>query len=184
LQEVYYFTYGTLQYGYPNHTRHAHLLGRRIGIYRTLERFPLIVPSKAACSNPGCQFVHRMGALLAVPGEGHHVKGEVYRLASGSLSALDALENYRKDDEAASAYLRRAITLERLDGDGPDTVSATVYFMNGGDFFLQLYRDGQADMVSYYTREMATGHEKPCCRADPSHAGPHVVIPLDRETAM
>ena len=60
-----YFAYGATQKGFAHHRRFADLLGEPVGRFRTVSAHAVAVPRQAACSNPGCRYVHRMAALVA-----------------------------------------------------------------------------------------------------------------------
>jgi gamma-glutamylcyclotransferase (GGCT)/AIG2-like uncharacterized protein YtfP len=175
--KIYYFTYGTLQRGYPNFDAYAEGLGLRIGCYRTRELFPLIVVKRPACPNPGCKFEHRMTALIEDKGKGHRVEGEVYQISQALLNRLDRLESYSADDEANSSYLRRTVAVEPIDGDS-ESLDCQVYFIADGEGYERLFEDGSAERLQKFTLKMAQGRLKPCCRQDPNHTGPHTVVDL------
>jgi gamma-glutamylcyclotransferase (GGCT)/AIG2-like uncharacterized protein YtfP len=172
-----YFAYGTLQRGFPNYARFADDLGEPLGRYRTAQPYPLVVPSRAACANPGCRYVHRMGVLLPDAGAGVPVEGELYDVDADALARLDKLESYRDDDEVGSTYLRRRIQVVPVDGGGAP-VEAEVYFVADAAPWRALLDRGEADAVPWYKLEYAEGPLKDCCVADPDHAGPHDVIAL------
>lgn len=174
-REIFYFAYGTLQRGFQNHDAFADELGEPLGHYRTAEPYPLIVPRRAACTNPGCRFVHRMGVLLPDRGAGVPVEGQLFAVEPGTLERLDRLEHYDPGDEAASTYLRRSVAVEPLDGDAAP-VEAQVYFVAAADVWRGLLERGGADVVPRYERELAEGPLKDCCTRDPGHDGPHDVI--------
>ena len=163
-RDAHYFTYGTLQRGFPNHEAYADSFGDLLGKFRTVERYPLVVPKRAACANPGCRFVHRMPVLLDLPGEGEHVEGELYALTDETLAQLDQLER---------GYSRRPI---RVTGD--EELEAHVYFIDDTASWRGLVERGEADVLPRYTLELAAGPLKDCCVRDPSHVGPHDVVAL------
>ena len=51
-----YFAYGTTQQGFANHRRYSELLGERVARVRTASGHAVVVPYRAACSNPGCPY--------------------------------------------------------------------------------------------------------------------------------
>lgn len=163
---VRYFAYGTLQRGFANHERYARELGAPLGRYRTVDAFPLVVPRQTACTNPGCRHVHRMGVLLPDAGYGHRVEGELYAIEPDALAALDELE---------SAYVRRRIQVEPLEGG--EEVEADVYFVADADPWRALLAAERADAVARYEREYADGPLKQCCVERPGHDGPHDIVP-------
>lgn len=168
-RDVSYFAYGTLQRGFANHEHYARELGAPLGRYRTVDAFPLVVPREAACTNPGCRYVHRMGVLLPDRGDGQRVEGELFAIEAGTLAALDELE---------AAYVRRRVAVQALDRD--ETVDAEVYFIADADPWRALLLADRADAVARYEREHAEGPLKRCCTERPGHDGPHDIVELAR----
>jgi gamma-glutamylcyclotransferase (GGCT)/AIG2-like uncharacterized protein YtfP len=163
----YYFAYGTLQRRFSNYDAFADVLREPRGRFRTVDPYPLVVPRAAACTNPGCRFVHRMAALLPDRGQGERVEGDVYELDEEALSRLDTLE---------TAYERRSVSVER----GDERLEAQVYFVTDAEPWRKLLAAGEADAFARYTPELAEGPLKPCCVASPGHEPPHDVIsPFD-----
>lgn len=181
IRTIAYFAYGTLQSGFANHAKHAEDLSRPLGQYRTEQPYPLAVPNEAACPNPGCPFVHRVGALLNDPGDGQNVEGEVFLVTVDALGRLDKLESYRPEDEALSIYLRRPVLVAPIGGGA--LMEAQVYFIADPEPYRQLLADGRASTVDRYLPELAESVLKACCRADPDHTGPHdVTSPFESQT--
>ena len=176
-RDIFYFAYGTLQRGFPNHERFAAELGEPVGRFRTAAPYPLVVPHQAACTNPGCPYLHRMAALLPDEGEGVHVEGEVYVGEASTIERLDLLENYVGQDEAGSTHLRRSVRLTPLEGDGAP-VEAHAYFVASTAPWRDLLDRGEAVLVARYGLELAEGRPKECCRRNPGHEGPHDVVAL------
>lgn len=88
---VAYFAYGTTQKGFAQHRRFAELLGEPVGRVRTVSAHAVVVPRRAACSNPGCPYVHRMAAL--VPGvKPLRAEGDLFVIPGDAVAALDRLE--------------------------------------------------------------------------------------------
>ncbi len=174
-REILYFAYGTLQRGFPNHAAFADALGEPLGRYRTVDAYPLVVPRRPACTNPGCRFVHRMCVLLPDRGAGLPVEGELFAVEPFTLERLDLLEHYVAGDEAASTYIRRTVAVAALDGDAAP-VEAEVYFVGAADSWRTLLERGGADAVPRYERSLAEGPLKECCRREPGHDGPHDVV--------
>lgn len=145
-----YFAYGTTQQGF---THSASLgLGERVDRVSTTAAHAVVVPRRAACSNPGCRYVHRMAAL--VPGFGMHVEGDVFEVAD--FAAIDALE-------LSGPYVRREIALEGC--------SAQAYFAAEPELWRALVERGGADALAAYP-----GYPerlKDCCVRDPDHTPPH-----------
>ncbi|XP_050685982.1 putative gamma-glutamylcyclotransferase CG2811 isoform X2 [Eriocheir sinensis] len=82
------FVYGTLRKNMLNHSRlldAANGAARCLGLATTTERYPLVIASR-----------YNIPYLLAAPGHGQHVRGEVYEVDDKMLETLDALENHPK----------------------------------------------------------------------------------------
>jgi gamma-glutamylcyclotransferase (GGCT)/AIG2-like uncharacterized protein YtfP len=166
-----YFAYGTTQRGYPHHGELAPLLGEPVGRFRTVEAHSIVVPRKAACSNPGCRFVHRMAALV----RGHwdlHAEGDLFLVGEDALAALDRLE-------LSGPYVRERVDVIAVDGE--QRFSAEAYPAKEPIGWAELVREGMADALDAYSLELAEDITvKPCCASAPGHAGAHDVLdPLD-----
>lgn len=79
------FVYGTLQQGHRN----AHVNeGLRVpGEFVTVERFPLYVIG-----------ANQLPWLVASPGQGEHVLGQLYEVDDAAMARLDALERITEPD--------------------------------------------------------------------------------------
>src|SRR6188472_3386736 len=107
-----YFAYGTTQKGFAHHRRLASLLGEPVGRVRTVAAHAVVVPRRAACSNPGCRYVHRMAAL--VPGvEPLHAEGDLFLVSGEAVAVLDRLET--GSPELPGPYLRGEIEVVSAD---------------------------------------------------------------------
>ena len=163
---MYYFAYGTTQRGYPHHAEHAALLGEPIGRFRTVEACGIVVPREAACSNPGCRFVHRMAVLTTGPWD-LYAEGDVFEVGEEALAALDRLE-------LAGPYVR-----ERIEVSGLRALTAYAYPAAEPERWAALVDAGRADALSAYPLELARAATlKPCCEREPGHSGPHDVLSL------
>lgn len=162
-----YFAYGTTQRGFTHHRRLAALLGEPVGRHRTVAPHAVVVPHRAACSNPGCEYVHRMALL--VPGFAPlRAEGDLFLIADEALAAIDALET-------AGPYVRARIDIAPLAGGAARTAFA--YLAAGAERWRALVHAGRADALPMYPRELAAAEEpKPCCRRSPGHAPPHDVV--------
>lgn len=92
------FVYGSLKQGFPN--EHVNT-GRRVaGEYRTHERFALYLlgPGEVPC-------------LVAPPGAGHQVIGELYEVDDDDLRRMDRLERLGEPE----GYERVEAVVERFD---------------------------------------------------------------------
>ncbi|KAK4295661.1 hypothetical protein Pmani_031803 [Petrolisthes manimaculis] len=106
------FVYGTLKEDEPNHhwlTDKENGEARFVGIGTTRERYPLVIASR-----------YNIPYLLAAPGKGEHVEGEVYKIDDKMLSKLDILEDHPK-------YYERKIKKVRLESE--EEVECWVYLL-------------------------------------------------------
>ncbi len=104
------FVYGTLKQGFANFHVNA---GRRVpGEFRTVDRLPLYVIGDIC-----------VPWLVAQPGEGFHVNGQVFEVDDAGLQAMDRLEQVNED----GWYTRAVIQVQPL-GTDPSTFDAFVYF--------------------------------------------------------
>jgi gamma-glutamylaminecyclotransferase len=72
------FVYGSLKEGFPNF--HVNK-GRRVpGTYRTVQPYPLFLANG------------QLPCLLAAPGSGHQVLGQLFEVSAPELAAMDSLE--------------------------------------------------------------------------------------------
>jgi hypothetical protein len=162
-----YFAYGTTQRGLVHHRRLSSVLGEPIARVRTVEAHAVVVPREAACSNPGCEYVHRMAALVAGV-EGVRVEGDLFVVAEGALETLDRLE-------LAGPYVRGSVDVVALDS-GIGSVAAA-YLAREPARWRALVACGRADALASYPRDLASGERlKDCCVRAPGHAGPHDAV--------
>lgn len=103
------FVYGSLKEGFPN----AHVnKGRRIaGRYRTVQAHPLYLADGV------------LPCLLANPGRGHQVIGQLFEVSESDLAAMDELERVGQP----GGYDRVTIDVELDDGSSSEPMSAFVY---------------------------------------------------------
>lgn len=87
---------------------------RALGRYQTIQKYPLVLCGKR---NVPC--------LIFKPGEGHHVKGELYEVDDESLYRIDALERIQDSD----GYRRYQIRVGPIEQTTPDSVEALAYLM-------------------------------------------------------
>jgi len=93
------FVYGSLKEGFPNH--HVNR-GRRVpGVFRTVQPYPLYLADGV------------LPCLLARPGAGLRVQGQLFEVAEDDLAAMDALERVGEP----GGYARITIEVEPA-GDG------------------------------------------------------------------
>jgi gamma-glutamylcyclotransferase (GGCT)/AIG2-like uncharacterized protein YtfP len=160
-----YFAYGTTQHGFTHHRRLAALLGEPVGRFRTLEAHAVVVPHAAACSNPGCEYVHRMAALVA-GFEPLHAEGDLFLITPEALAIVDQLET-------TGPYVREEIDV--VAGAAPRPAHA--YRAREPDRWRALVERGGADALAAYPRELADVEErKPCCVRAPGHLPPHDIV--------
>lgn len=86
------FVFGTLKQGFPNF--HENLGTRLSGDFATCERYPLYLVGD-----------RHSPWLIAQPGAGHQVKGQVFKVDASALQKMDLLERVHEPD----GYQRRAI---------------------------------------------------------------------------
>jgi hypothetical protein len=128
---------------------------------RTVEPYAIVVPHDAACSNPGCRFVHRMAALVRGNWD-VHAEGDVFLIDDEALAALDRLE-------LAGPYTRATIAVGEY--------AAQAYPVREPDRWIELVRRGRADALPAYPRDLADVKTlKSCCEASPGHPPPHDVV--------
>jgi gamma-glutamylcyclotransferase (GGCT)/AIG2-like uncharacterized protein YtfP len=162
-----YFAYGTTQRGFAHHGRLAALLGEPVGRWRTASAHAVVVPKRAACSNPGCPYVHRMAAL--VPGlEPLRVEGDLFVVSDAALAELDRLET-----GAGAPYVRATVAVTSAGG----AREAHAYLARDPGRWRALVGAGEADALAAYPRELAGEQAlKACCLRAPGHAPPHDVV--------
>jgi gamma-glutamylcyclotransferase (GGCT)/AIG2-like uncharacterized protein YtfP len=160
-----YFAYGTTQRGFTHHRRLAELLGEPVGRFRTADAHAVVVPRAAACSNPGCEYVHRMAVLVA-GFEPLRAEGDLFLITPEALAVVDALET-------SGPYVREEITVV---GDS-EPRRAYAYRAREPDRWRALIERGGADALASYPRELAEAEQrKRCCVRAPGHPPPHDVI--------
>lgn len=81
------FVYGTLKKGEPNHhwltNREKNGVSRFVARGSTVVKFPLVIGTR-----------YNIPFLLARPGVGHHIQGEIYEVDDQMFGKLDELEDY------------------------------------------------------------------------------------------
>jgi gamma-glutamylcyclotransferase (GGCT)/AIG2-like uncharacterized protein YtfP len=162
-----YFAYGTTQRGFAHHRRLAALLGEPVGRCRTASAHAVVVPRRAACSNPGCPYVHQMAAL--VPGlEPLRAEGDLFLVSDAALAELDRLET-----AAGAPYVRATVAVASPDGER----EAVAYLAREPERWRALVAAGGADALAAYPRDLAGEQAlKACCLRAPGHAPPHDVV--------
>src|SRR5215207_1346232 len=113
MSPVPYFAYGTTQKGFTHHCGLRDVLGEPVGRCRTVCAHAVVVPRRAACSNPGCPYLHRMAAL--VPGfEPLRVAGDLFLITDEAVAVLDRLETGGAG--LAGPYVREPVAIVAPDG--------------------------------------------------------------------
>ncbi len=104
------FVYGSLKEGFPN--QHVNT-GRRVdGQFRTVERFPLYLLGNG-----------EVPCLLAPPGNGYHVIGELYEVNADELTRMDRLERLGEP----GGYERVEVKVQPLSSSTTQALEALVY---------------------------------------------------------
>ena len=105
------FVYGTLKRGFGNHPVMQQAGGEFVCCGTMVERYPLVVSG--------------LPYLLDMRGQGHRVKGEIYRVSDAEgWRVLDRLEGH------PDFYVRRVVDIVGVDGE---TYAAWVYFLARND---------------------------------------------------
>jgi gamma-glutamylcyclotransferase (GGCT)/AIG2-like uncharacterized protein YtfP len=160
-----YFAYGTTQKGFTHHRRLAGLLGDPVERVRTAAAHAVVVPRRPACSNPGCEFVHRMAAL--VPGLDLRVEGDLFLIGDEAARAIDELET-----GPGSPYVRGEVEVV-----GERTLTARAYLAREPARWRALVERGEADALATYPADLAASETlKACCARAPGHPPPHDVL--------
>lgn len=104
------FVYGTLKKGQPNHYRmldsangKAHFLASAC----TTQKYPLVIAGK-----------YNVPFLLDVPGRGHRIQGEIYKVDERMLTFLDDFET------VPTLYQRALVELEVKEARGDEALKA------------------------------------------------------------
>ena len=119
------FVYGSLKQGFPN--EHINT-GRRVaGEYRTHERYALYLlgPGEVPC-------------LVAPPGDGHQVIGELYEVDDDDLRRMDRLERIGEPE----GYERVEAAVERFDPSPAAPLRVFVYVKQGRSITASTERIG------------------------------------------
>ncbi|KAJ8626021.1 hypothetical protein MRB53_019328 [Persea americana] len=136
------FTYGTLKKGFPNHPLLQNLIqsgdAHPLGVYCTADKYPLV------CGP------YKVPFLINLPGQGHHIWGELYAVSSHALTHMDELEGTERGH-----YERIPITVRRR-GEEKE-VEAYYAHRNYGE---ELWKRSGETGISCYTHEEANGYIK------------------------
>jgi gamma-glutamylcyclotransferase (GGCT)/AIG2-like uncharacterized protein YtfP len=157
-----FFAYGTTRAGFVHHARLG--LPAPVARGRTAAPHAVVVPHARGCSNPGCQYLHRMAALVGgfAP---LRAEGDLLDVGADALAAIDALE-------LSGPYVRAEIEVE---ADGA-LVAAVAYPVREPERWRALVARGAADALAAYPAATAPDRLKPCCERRPGHPPPHDVV--------
>jgi len=119
------FVFGTLKEGFPNFATNRGT--RRAGEFVTVERYPLYLVGE------------RMSPwMIAHPGEGMQVRGQVFSVSDTALAAMDALERTHESD----GYRRLPISVAPATGDTRDVITVFAYLKPPEQLDAGLIRKG------------------------------------------
>lgn len=131
------FVFGTLKEGFPNFTTNR---GLRIpGEYRTAQRYPLFLVGE-----------RHSPWMIDAPGEGEHIRGQLFIVDTNALADMDLLERVA----AADGYRRKEIDVipTHCEG-GTDVRRAFAYVKPRDQLVPALIRKGP--LVSYELADAA-----------------------------
>jgi len=104
------FVFGTLKEGFPNYRANA---GERLpGEFHTVEKYPLYLIGERY--SPW---------LINCRGQGHHVRGQVFRVTDEALARMDLLERVSEPD----GYQRVEILVELTGSKSGAAIAAYAY---------------------------------------------------------
>jgi gamma-glutamylaminecyclotransferase len=144
------FVYGTLKEGFPNHDRYMRQ-ARRVGTFRTRERYRLVLNGD-----------RHSPCMIAGPGSGRRVMGELYEVDRAGLARMDRLERIDFPD----GYRRHRIRVDRVDGPPSDAYDVFVYLKapervdNPRSEALESYTPEEARMYRNRTVNCSIGENK------------------------
>lgn len=129
------FTYGSLKEGFCN--EHINTGKRVPGSYRTREQMPFYLMGEG-----------HVPCVIFQPGSGHQVVGELYVADADALAGMDKLERTGEP----GGYTRMPVTLERMDSELGEIVTAEIYVRLPSDVQPA---EQQTELLSEYTQEHA-----------------------------
>lgn len=122
------FVFGTLKEGFPNFATNRGI--RRPGEFVTVDRFPLYLVGD------------RMSPwMIAKPGEGLRVRGQVFSVTGADLAAMDALERIHEPD----GYRRLQIPVAPTTGDIQEAIEVFAYLKPAEQFEIGMVKKGPLD---------------------------------------
>ncbi|XP_052253935.1 gamma-glutamylaminecyclotransferase-like isoform X2 [Dreissena polymorpha] len=116
MSNILLFVYGTLKSGEPYHYLMKDELGGTCELFKS--RKAVTVISILSLWHPGLMHPY----LLYLPGQGHHVEGELYEVDKTRLEILDGLEAHPEFYERHKVHVT-------LDGTSGPEVEAQAYFL-------------------------------------------------------
>lgn len=135
------FVYGSLKQGFTN--EHVNTGQRVAGRYRTCDRYGLYLLGEG-----------EVPCIIAPPGTGHQVIGELYEVEAADLDRMDRLERIGEPQ----GYERVEVSVERFDEPRVETVRAFVYLKQESSVAASTPRVGplaeyeQAHAARFYWR--------------------------------
>ncbi|XP_029303976.1 gamma-glutamylaminecyclotransferase B-like [Cottoperca gobio] len=116
------FVYGTLKKGQPNYYRMFELANGKAEFLAsacTTQKYPLVIAGK-----------YNIPFLLNIPGQGHRVRGELYKVDDKMLKFLDVFEDIPRMYQRAEVKLEVKEWAGKPDGEEPaagSIIEAFVY---------------------------------------------------------
>jgi gamma-glutamylaminecyclotransferase len=119
------FVFGTLKEGFPNFATNQGT--RRPGEFVTVERFPLYLIGE------------RMSPwMIAKPGDGLQVRGQIFSVSANVLSAMDTLERIHEPD----GYRRLKISVTSVADDERKALEVFAYLKPAEQFEIGMIKKG------------------------------------------
>src|SRR5450830_288900 len=119
------FVFGTLKEGFPNFSTNRGI--RYPGEFVTTERFPLYLIGE------------RMSPwMIASPGDGLAVKGQIFLVSDVVLKAMDNLERIHESD----GYRRLQISVIPTEGDSRNPIEVYAYLKPAEQFEMKMVKKG------------------------------------------
>ncbi|XP_074520785.1 gamma-glutamylaminecyclotransferase-like [Halichoeres trimaculatus] len=138
------FVYGTLKRGQPNNYRMFDLSNGKAELLasaRTTQKYPLIIATK-----------YNIPFLLNIPGEGHRVRGEIYKVDDKMLAFLDDFES------CPHMYQRNLVKLEVEEWMGKGDEEEKVAAGSITEAFVYSTTTYQPDWPSLHSYESYDSH--------------------------
>lgn len=126
------FVFGTLKEGFPNFSTNKGI--RLPGEFQTLERFPLYLVGERL--SPW---------MIATPGEGTQVQGQVFSVSDATLADMDVLERIHEAD----GYRRLEIAVTSIGSDEQRCLSIHAYLKPAEQFDASTVRKGPLSVYEF-----------------------------------